>query len=102
MSAASKVPEQAAAPRVELVRTFFDQPQNYLERKRFDIRLRAETTKTFLEGTNCTKIIDIGCGDGSVSLPLLLSDRYLTLLDLSSTMLVFGAISCALESIWKC
>ncbi len=87
MTATSKVPEQPVAPRVEVVRTFFDQPQNYLERKRFDIRVRAETTKAFLEGTNCEKIIDIGCGDGSVSLPLLLPDRYLTLLDISSTML---------------
>jgi ubiquinone/menaquinone biosynthesis C-methylase UbiE len=87
MTAASKVPENAVAPRAELVRTFFDQPQNYLERKRFDIRVRAETTKTFLEGAKCTKMIDIGCGDGSVSLPLLLPDRHLTLLDLSATML---------------
>jgi ubiquinone/menaquinone biosynthesis C-methylase UbiE len=90
MTATSKAPERAAPPRVEVVRNFFDQPENYLERKRFDIRIRAETTKTFLEGANCTKIIDIGCGDGSVSLPLVSPDRYLTLLDISSTMLTLA------------
>jgi ubiquinone/menaquinone biosynthesis C-methylase UbiE len=87
MTTMLKVPEKGVPPRVEVVRTFFDRPQNYLERKRFDIRIRAETTMMFLDGVNCTKIIDIGCGDGSVSLPLLSRDRYLTLLDLSSTML---------------
>jgi 2-polyprenyl-3-methyl-5-hydroxy-6-metoxy-1,4-benzoquinol methylase len=87
MTMTSKVPNQAEPVQVELVRSFFDQPQNYLERKRFDMRIRAETTKSFLKGASCTRIIDIGCGDGSVSLPLLSSDRQLTLLDISSTML---------------
>jgi 2-polyprenyl-3-methyl-5-hydroxy-6-metoxy-1,4-benzoquinol methylase len=87
MTITSKVPNQAEPAQVELVRSFFDQPQNYLERKRFDMRIRAETTKSFLKGTSCARIIDIGCGDGSVSLPLLASDRQLTLLDISSTML---------------
>jgi SAM-dependent methyltransferase len=90
MTATSKAPERAAPPRVEVVRTFFDQPENYLERKRFDIRIRAETTKTFLEGANYAKIIDIGCGDGSVSLPFVSPDRHLTLLDISSTMLTLA------------
>jgi 2-polyprenyl-3-methyl-5-hydroxy-6-metoxy-1,4-benzoquinol methylase len=87
MTTTSKVPEQAGPPQVDLVRKFFDQPQNYLERKRFDMRVRAETTKTFLEGAAYSKLIDIGCGDGSVSLPLLSLDRHLTLLDISPTML---------------
>src|ERR1700733_14083592 len=90
MTTPSKAPERAAPPRVEVVRTFFDQPENYLERKRFDIRIRAETTKTFLEGANYAKIIDIGCGNGSISLPLVSPDRHLRLLDISSTMLTLA------------
>ena len=90
MTTTSRAPEGTSPPRVELVRTFFDQPENYLERKRFDIRIRAETTKTFLDGATYAKIIDIGCGNGSISLPLVSPDRYLTLLDISSTMLTLA------------
>jgi 2-polyprenyl-3-methyl-5-hydroxy-6-metoxy-1,4-benzoquinol methylase len=82
--------EECASTKVERtdeVRSFFDKPQNYLDRKRFDIRLRAETTQTFLKGQAFDKIIDIGCGDGSVSLPLLTAGGQLTLVDLSSNML---------------
>ena len=50
MTMTSKVPNQAEPVQVELVRSFFDQPQNYLERKRFDMRIRAETTRSFLKG----------------------------------------------------
>jgi 2-polyprenyl-3-methyl-5-hydroxy-6-metoxy-1,4-benzoquinol methylase len=36
------------------------------------------------------RILDIGCGDGSMSLPLLTSGNRLTLVDLSSSMLSFA------------
>ena len=78
------------AEKVESVRAFFDCPDNYLNRKRFDIRIRAETAKIFLEGRPCGQMIDIGCGDGSVSLPLLTPQRHLTLLDVSPNMLTLA------------
>jgi ubiquinone/menaquinone biosynthesis C-methylase UbiE len=87
MTTTSKITDRSGAAQVEIVRSFFDQPQNYLERKRFDMRIRAETTETFLRGACCTRMIDIGCGDGSVSIPLLSPDRHLTLLDISTSML---------------
>jgi|SRR5579862_1551062 len=73
--------------RVEEVEKFFDQPQNYLGRNGYDIRVRAETAAQFLRDRDFTSILDIGCGDGSVSLPLLTAQRDLTLLDVSSHML---------------
>lgn len=87
MTTSSKVSTTAEPELTDRVRSFFDQPENYLDRKRFDIRLRTETTQFFLKGKTFQKIIDIGCGDGSVSLPLLSERTQLTLVDLSPNML---------------
>src|SRR5580692_9200767 len=75
---------------VDRVRHFFDQPENYLDRRRFDIRVRVETTEAFLKESSFTRILDIGCGDGSISVPLLSLDRSLTLLDISPNMLALA------------
>jgi len=41
----------------------------------------------FTRGRTFQSILDIGCGNGSISLPLLTPERRLTLLDISSNML---------------
>src|SRR5208282_2661858 len=69
------------------VQRFFDQPRNYLDRRKYEIRLRTETTEAFLKGRKIGSILDIGCGDGSITLPLLSPQRHLTLLDVSPNML---------------
>lgn len=73
--------------RVKHVEEFFDQPHNYLDRNGFDIRIRAETVARFLREQEFASVLDVGCGDGSISLPLLTMQRHLTLLDVSSNML---------------
>lgn len=73
--------------RLERVRSFFDSPGNYLDRKRFDIRVRAETVATFVGKDSFEHILDVGCGDGTVSLPLLTPYRHLTLVDIAANML---------------
>jgi len=90
MNKSDRMPWHRKSDHVERVRSFFNTPENYLDRKRFDIRIRAETTKMFLDGRPCQKLLDIGCGDGSVSLPLLSSERHLTLLDISENMLALA------------
>jgi ubiquinone/menaquinone biosynthesis C-methylase UbiE len=75
------------ADRIEKVRTLFDQRAAYLDRRQLDIRLRRETVDRVLQGKQYTEILDIGCGDGSISTPLLNSKRRLTLLDVSPGML---------------
>ena len=52
-----------------------------------DIRIRTETVQEFTRGRTFQSILDIGCGNGSISLPLLTPERRLTLLDISSNML---------------
>jgi ubiquinone/menaquinone biosynthesis C-methylase UbiE len=79
--------EDYKVERVKRVESFFDQAHNYLDRNGYDIRIRAETVARFLKQRDFTSVLDVGCGDGSVSLPLLTAERHLTLLDVSSNML---------------
>jgi ubiquinone/menaquinone biosynthesis C-methylase UbiE len=76
--------------RIEEVRDFFNEPQNYLDRRRFDIRVRVEITQEFLAKHRFTRILDIGCGDGSISIPLLSPERRLILLDIAPNMLALA------------
>lgn len=76
-----------STPRTDLVRAFFDSPYRYLTGRRFDIRIRADSVRTFTHGRSCRSILDIGCGDGSISLPLLGRETRVTLLDFSASML---------------
>jgi GT2 family glycosyltransferase/ubiquinone/menaquinone biosynthesis C-methylase UbiE len=73
--------------KIEEVKTLFDQPVNYLNRRQYDIRIRTETVQSFVKGKPFSTILDIGCGDGSLSIPLLDSTRHLTLLDIAPNML---------------
>ena len=73
--------------RIEKVRSLFDQRAAYLDRRQLDIRLRRETVDRVVQGKHYSEILDIGCGDGSISVPLLNSNCRLTLLDVSPGML---------------
>jgi 2-polyprenyl-3-methyl-5-hydroxy-6-metoxy-1,4-benzoquinol methylase len=70
----------------ERVKAVFEKPQRYLTRWQTDIRIRAETAKAFAAGFQFERVLDIGCGDGSVSLPLANRLKHITLLDLSASM----------------
>jgi 2-polyprenyl-3-methyl-5-hydroxy-6-metoxy-1,4-benzoquinol methylase len=73
--------------KTEHVKALFETPQKYLDPRAYDIRIRVETIGQFTEGLEFENILDIGCGDGSISLPLLSRCKKLTLLDLSKNML---------------
>ncbi len=59
----------------------------YLQRMDFNIRVRKETVQGFVGDAVAQTILDIGCGDGAISIPLLRPHNQLTLLDVSSNML---------------
>lgn len=69
------------------VKEFYEKPKDYLSRRRYNIRIRAEAVQELARGINPKRILDIGCGDASISLPLLNSENQLTLVDMSSAML---------------
>jgi SAM-dependent methyltransferase len=72
------------------VKSLFETPEPYLKRRRFNIDIRAETVQYFLRNREFTRILDVGCGDGSASIPLLSAEKSLTLLDLSQNMLAIA------------
>src|SRR5581483_7492091 len=86
-SADCEVANRISPGKKYVVKSVFDDVAKYLAVRQFDVRLRTETVKKFAEGLPCQHILDIGCGDGSISLPLLSSRNRLTLLDLSERML---------------
>ena len=65
----------------------FQNPQWYFRKLGYHVRVRIETVTEFLNGAKFDRILDIGCGDGSISLPLLTKENRLTLLDMSEGML---------------
>jgi 2-polyprenyl-3-methyl-5-hydroxy-6-metoxy-1,4-benzoquinol methylase len=79
--------ESAITSKVERVKSLFEVPEKYLGPRQFDIRIRVETVQRFTEHLRVDRVLDIGCGDGSLSLPLLPRCNRLTLLDLSCKML---------------
>jgi len=73
--------------KTEHVKSLFETPDKYLDKRGSDIRIRTETVQHFTNDMRFDRVLDIGCGDGAISLPLLPRCRRLTLLDLSSAML---------------
>ena len=73
--------------KTEKVKALFEVPEKYLGPRHFDIRIRAETVQEFTNTLMFDHALDIGCGDASISLPLLPRCNRLTLLDLSRNML---------------
>jgi len=72
---------------VETVTSAFEQPDWYVKGYAANIRMRCETVQTYIDQRPLTSVLDIGCGDGSLSLPLLSNTCQVTYLDLSSAML---------------
>ena len=70
----------------ELVAEFFKNPRPYLQRS-YNIRLRSEVIQEMVGNRTFSDILDIGCGDGSLSVPLLTQSNRLVLVDLSAQML---------------
>jgi 2-polyprenyl-3-methyl-5-hydroxy-6-metoxy-1,4-benzoquinol methylase len=73
--------------KTEDVKALFEVPEKYLGPRQFDIRVRVETVQRFTRARYFDRVLDIGCGDGAISLPLLPRCGRLTLLDLSRSML---------------
>ena len=70
----------------EQVAAYFHNPRPYLQRS-YNIMLRREIVQEMVGKLSPARILDIGCGDGSLSLQLLKGQTRLVLLDLSEQML---------------
>ncbi len=65
----------------------FERPDWYLKGFACNIHIRSKTILAFLGQSHCGRVLDIGCGDGSLSLPLLSRADHITFLDRSTAML---------------
>jgi 2-polyprenyl-3-methyl-5-hydroxy-6-metoxy-1,4-benzoquinol methylase len=79
--------ESTTPARADSVRKYFGESKNYLDIRRYMIEIRKEIVGELTAGRAFRNILDIGCGDGSISIPLLTATNRLTLLDLSDAML---------------
>jgi 2-polyprenyl-3-methyl-5-hydroxy-6-metoxy-1,4-benzoquinol methylase len=71
----------------ERVSRYFGQSRNYLDIRRYIIEIRQASVREFLGDRTLGRILDVGCGDGSISIPLMNAKNHLTLLDVSENML---------------
>jgi len=90
-SASTRVVAKKMNPNQEHIKAAFESPQWYLSKNTYNIRIRADTVKHFASRVAAQTILDIGCGDGSLSLHLLRPENSLTLLDRSKAMLEIAA-----------
>ncbi len=68
------------------VKAFFDGTNGWLKRD-YQTRVRSLVVTELLADVSGCTVLDLGCGDGSVSLPLLPSASHVTMVDLSDHML---------------
>jgi 2-polyprenyl-3-methyl-5-hydroxy-6-metoxy-1,4-benzoquinol methylase len=72
--------------KVNAVHDFFQVPDRYLK-KDFAIRVRSEGVRNLLGDVSGLRMVDLGCGDGSISLQFAQELAALTLVDLTAEML---------------
>lgn len=72
--------------RGEQVERAFAEPEGYL-RRRYHLRWRSEAVQAFLGARHFGRVIDYGCGDGSLTIPVLPQMDELVLFDTSPAML---------------
>ncbi len=77
----------------DYVRRVFENVPHYLKGRQVDILLRIEAARTAASSLSPRQVLDIGCGNGAVSLQLLNEDTDITLMDLSASMLKTAAAS---------
>lgn len=68
------------------VKAFFEKPELYLSNQ-YGRNIRRDILEELLEGKEFDTLIDIGCGDGSLSYPFLGKSSQITLADISASML---------------
>lgn len=71
------------------VKAYFDKPERYLKYN-YNIKIRSEIIKGFLQNKNFISILDVACGNGDISIQFLNKKNKLTLLDISNNMLTIA------------
>ena len=75
--------------RLQKIKTYFNHSHHYLSQT-YDIRFRAHLIKKITGDLTHASILDLGCGDGSLSLQFQSDTNQITLVDISETMLTIA------------
>lgn len=75
--------------RSKIVKELFENTDLYLTYD-YNLQIRKETVESFTEGMKFSSVLDMPCGTGAISLPLLDRTDKLTLIDISSNMLAIA------------
>lgn len=77
--------------------SYFERPERYLHRT-YGVRIRAKVVRELLGVLNTQTVLDVGCGNGAVSLPLLGRNNRLTLVDASAAMVALATAAIPAEA----
>lgn len=77
------------ADKSKLVKELFEDTALYLTYD-YNLQIRKETLETFTKYIDYKSVLDMPCGTGSISLPLLEKTEKLTLIDISANMLAIA------------
>lgn len=72
-----------------LVKELFEDTALYLTYD-YNLQIRKETLESFTENMHFKSVLDMPCGNGTISFPLLQKTEKLTLIDISSNMLLLA------------
>ena len=86
--------------RKEIVKELFENTALYLTYD-YNLQIRKETVEAYTEGMSFTSVLDIPCGTGAISLPVLNRTQKLTLIDISSNMLSLAKSNIPAEAMHK-
>lgn len=84
----------------DVVKQFFEDTGRYLTYD-YNLRIRQETIAYFTRDKRFAAVLDIPCGTGAISLPLLPRTEHLTLVDIASNMLAIARENIPAESGYK-
>ena len=74
------------ASKIKQVREVFEDSSHYLKSRSVDMSFRIACVQVFADTFQWHRLLDIGCGDGTITAPLMRADTKATLLDCSSSM----------------
>lgn len=77
------------ADREKLVKELFEDTGYYLTYD-YNLRIRKENVEEFIAGMKFNSVLDMPCGNGQISLPLLAQFNELTLMDVSGNMIALA------------
>jgi len=93
--------ESLGRARLAKVQRFFARNTTYL-RKDFNLRIRAEIVNSLVGSLCGSKVLDIGCGDGSISRQFLNNGNHVVRLDISPDMLELAKASTPDRGAFEC